>query len=437
MTSIPRRSITRTARLAALPLRFAGRAASGAAQRAVGVPAETVTATIRQRTAEHLFQTLGQLKAGAMKVGQMMSVLEVLLPDAVGAAYRAALARLQESAPPLPVGVVRDVLAAEFGAGWRADFRDFDPAAAAAASLGQVHRAVWRDGREVAVKVQYPGIRQALTADLDQISRLSALFRILHPTFEIKPIVAELRRRLTEELDYRLESRAQRTFAAAYADDDEIAVPRVVRASGRVLITEWIEGEPLATVIAAGSQEQRDRAGRLLATLHFSGPARAGLLHADPHPGNFRLLPDGRLGVLDFGAVARLPDGLPHELGALVCAAVDGDAPRTRAVMCDVGLLADDSKVTAEAALQYVRPALLPVFTDGFRFDRAWLRRQAVRMTASGRVERQVSRSLQLPPSYLLIHRVTLGTVAMLCQLEAAADYGTVIGRWLPGFAPA
>src|SRR5439155_9174539 len=320
-----------------------------------------------------------QRKAGAMKVGQMMSVLEVLLPDAVGAAYRAALARLQEAAPPLPGGVVRDVLAAEFGAGWRADFRDFDPAAAAAASLGQVHRAVWRDGREVAVKVQYPGIRQALTADLDQISRLSALFRILHPTFEIKPIVAELRRRLTEELDYRLESRAQRTFAAAYADDDEIAVPRVVRASGRVLITEWIEGEPLATVIAAGSQEQRDRAGRLLATLHFSGPARAGLLHADPHPGNFRLLPDGRLGVLDFGAVARLPGGHPEPVGRLTRLALDGDAEGVLTGRGGEGFVKPNADVDPQAVLGQRGPIVEPVFTDGFRFDRAWLRRQAVR----------------------------------------------------------
>src|SRR5690606_20953066 len=139
-------------------------------------------------------------------------------------------------------------------------------------------------------------------------------------------LLGELRERLAEELDYELEAEAQRTFAEAYAGDEEIYVPSVVAAAPQVLVTDWVDGTPLAKLIRDGEPEQRNRAGALLATLHFSAPPRCGLLHADPHPGNFRMLPDGRLGVVDFGAVARLPDGLPEPIGRLVRLALAGDA---------------------------------------------------------------------------------------------------------------
>jgi predicted unusual protein kinase regulating ubiquinone biosynthesis (AarF/ABC1/UbiB family) len=308
VTDIPRRAVSRTARLAALPLGFAGRAALGLGKRVTGMATEVISADVQQRTAEHLFSVLGQLKGGAMKFGQALSVFEAALPEELAGPYRAALTRLQEAAPPLPAASVHKVLAAQLGADWRRHFREFDDAPAAAASIGQVHRAVWKKGRggtPVAVKVQYPGAGPALLSDLTQLSRLAGLFRVLQPGLDIKPLLAELRARLTEELDYELEAEAQRAFAEAFADDPEILVPPVLAAAPRVLVTGWIDGDPLARIIASGTPEQRDLAGLRLATLHFSAPARAGLLHADPHPGNFRILPDGRLGVLDFGAVAR------------------------------------------------------------------------------------------------------------------------------------
>jgi predicted unusual protein kinase regulating ubiquinone biosynthesis (AarF/ABC1/UbiB family) len=179
-------------------------------------------------------------------------------------------------------------------AGRGASFAEFDDRPAAAASIGQVHRAVWHDGRRVVVKIQYPGVGKALISDFNQLSRFARLFSALMPGLEVKPLLAELRDRAAEELDYRREAAAQQAFAAAYAGDPDVCVPRVVCVSDHVLVTEWLDGIPLAKIITGGTAAQRNRAGILLTRFLFSGPARAGLLHADPHPGNFRLLAGGR-----------------------------------------------------------------------------------------------------------------------------------------------
>jgi len=435
MTEIPRRAVARTAKLAALPLGFAGRAALGLGKRMTGMAAEVISTDLQQRTAEHLFSVLGQLKGGAMKFGQALSVFEAALPDDLAGPYRAALTKLQEAAPPLPAATVHKVLAEELGKTWRRKFKEFDDSPAAAASIGQVHRAVWKDGRAVAVKIQYPGAGQALISDLTQLGRLATMFKAIHPGMDIKPLLAELRARITEELDYEMEAAAQASFAAAYADDPDIFVPSVIAASGRTLVTEWLDGTPLSSVIADGGAAERDAAGHRLAVLHFSAPARAGLLHADPHPGNFRILPDGRLGVLDFGAVARLPDGHPEPVGRLTRLALAGDADGVVEGLRDEGFIRADLKIDAQAVLDYLVPMLAPITCDEFHFTRAWLRGEAARVANPRSPAFALGRQLTLPPSYLLVHRVTLGSIGVLCQLEAKAPYRSVVERWLPGFA--
>jgi predicted unusual protein kinase regulating ubiquinone biosynthesis (AarF/ABC1/UbiB family) len=435
VTDIPRNAVGRTARLAALPLGFAGRAALGLGKRVTGVAGDVISAEIQQRTADQLFKVLGQLKGGAMKMGQAMSVFEAALPEEIAGPYRAALTKLQEAAPPMPAGSVHKVLAAELGPRWRQRFRELDDNPAAAASIGQVHRAIWKDGREVAVKIQYPGAGEALISDLNQLSRLGGMFRVVQPGLEIKPLIAEMRTRIAEELDYELEAAAQKAFAKAYADDEEILVPRVVAASPRVLVTEWIGGTPLARIIASGAAEDRDLAGLRMATLVFSAPPRAGLLHADPHPGNFRLLEDGRLGVLDFGAVARMPTGHPEPLGRLTRLAIAGRADDVLEGLRAEGFIRGDVDVHAQEVLDFVTPILEPLTTEEFQFSRAWLRREATRLANPRGPAFQLSRNLNLPPAYMLIHRVTLGSIGVLCQLEAKAHYRGVAERWLPGFA--
>ncbi|MFI7244180.1 ABC1 kinase family protein [Streptomyces qinglanensis] len=444
MSDLPRKAVTRTAKLAALPLGFAGRSAWGLGKRLGGLSADLVGQELQQRTAEQLFKVLGELKGGAMKFGQALSVFESALPDELAGPYRATLTRLQEAAPPMPAGTVHKVLEEELGQEWREHFAEFDDKPAAAASIGQVHRAVWHDGREVAVKVQYPGAGEALVSDLTQLSRFARLLGPLIPGMDIKPLIAELRERVAEELDYGLEAEAQRTYAEEYEADEDVVVPHVVHQADRVLVSEWLEGVPLSQVIADGSQEERDRAGRLLSRFLFSGPVRTGLLHADPHPGNFRLVPgdtgtsaDWRLGVLDFGTVDRLPEGLPPTIGEVLRMMLDGDAETAYALLREEGFVKKEIELEPEAVREYLLPIVEPACVEEFAFSRDWMRGQAARIADPRSAAHQLGRQLNLPPSYLLIHRVTLSTIGVLCQLGATVRMRHDMETWVPGFAPA
>ena len=437
MDDLPRRAAARTVRLAGLPLGYAGRATLGLGRRIGGRPAEIVAAEVQARTAEQMFKVLGELKGGAMKFGQALSVFEAALPENLAGPYRETLTKLQEAAPPLPASSVHRVLVRELGTDWRDLFLSFDDRPAAAASIGQVHRAVWADGRDVAVKVQYPGAGDALMSDLTQIGRMSRLVSMIMPGLDVKPLVAELKARVAEELDYRLEAANQAVFAAAFEGDDDIRVPQVVHGTGQVLVGEWVDGLPLSRVIAEGTRAQRDRAGLLLTRFLFLGPARAGLLHADPHPGNFRLGDDGRLVVLDYGAVNRLPDGLPAPIGPLLRGAVDGDAQGVLDGLRSEGFVRANVDLDAARLLGYLDPILEPAREASFRFTRAWLRSQAVRVGDPRSPAYSTGLQLNLPPEYLLMHRVTAGTIGILCQLEAEGRWRAELERLLPGFAPA
>jgi predicted unusual protein kinase regulating ubiquinone biosynthesis (AarF/ABC1/UbiB family) len=435
MSDIPRWAISRGAKLASLPLGVAGRATIGLGKRIGGRPAELVATELQARTAEQLFRVLGELKGGAMKFGQALSVFEAALPEDLAGPYRSALTKLQEAAPPMPPSTVHKVLTRGLGADWRSLFAEFSDSPAAAASIGQVHRARWQDGRDVAVKLQYPGAGAALLSDLNQLARVARLFAVVNPGLDVKPLIAELKARVAEELDYSLEAGSQAAFAAAYDGDPDILVPHVVHAGDGVLVTEWVDGTPLSAIIRDGTAEQRDRAGLLFVRFLFSGPARARLLHADPHPGNFRLTADGRLAVLDYGAVNRLPDGLPGPIGPLVRLALDGRAEDVLAALRAEGFVRPDVDVDAQAVLDYLTPMLEPLRAESFQFTRAWLRREAVRVTDPRSPANALGRQLNLPPTYLLIHRVTLGGIGVLCQLGTAASFRSEMQRWVPGFA--
>ncbi|MCK2237350.1 MULTISPECIES: AarF/ABC1/UbiB kinase family protein [unclassified Crossiella] len=435
MTEIPRRAVARTAKLASLPLGVAGRVAAGWGKRLVGRSAEEISAEMSAKTAEQLFAVLGQLKGGAMKFGQALSVFEAAIPEEMAAPYREALTKLQSAAPALPAKTVHRVLAEQLGSGWAKRFTEFSDEPAAAASIGQVHRAVWHDGREVAVKVQYPGADEALLADLRQLERFSRLFQAVVPGMEVKPLLTELRERMVEELDYRNEATNQRTFATAFAGDERVLVPRVVASAPRVMVTEWVTGTPLSAIIRDGERVERNEVGGRLAEFHFSAPARTGLLHADPHPGNFLVLPDGRLCVLDFGACAQLPDGLPETLGVVTRLALEGRSDDMLDRLRGEGFIRPDAELSAEDVLAYLGPFVDPLRTDQFHFTRSWLQGQAERISDLRGPDFRTGRSLNLPPQYLLIHRVTFGSIGILCQLDAETSLLDIVTRWQPGFA--
>ncbi len=437
MAKLPRNALTRSVRMAALPAAFAGRTALGFGKRVGGKSAEIVAAELQARTAEQMFKVLGELKGGAMKLGQAMSIFEAALPEDFAGPYRAALTKLQDAAPPLPAEAIHKILTDELGVDWRTKFLEFADQPAAAASIGQVHKATWHDGRVVAVKVQYPGADKALISDLNQMARMGKLFASWIPGLDIKPLLDELRDRAVDELDYLHESQNQRAFAIAFEGDPEFVIPHILVAAPHVLVSEWIDGTALSSIIKNGSQAERDAAGVLYERFLLSGPSRAGLLHADPHPGNFRITPDGRLGVLDFGACASLPDGLPSAMGSLLRIAQLGDAQTVIEGLRAEGFIKPNIEVDAEQVLGYLEPFVDPARYEEFTFSRDWMREQFTRMNDMRNPDFAVGLKLNLPPSYALIHRVWLGCIGVLCQLGATVPMRAELTRWVPDFTAA
>ncbi|AYY11959.1 AarF/ABC1/UbiB kinase family protein [Actinobacteria bacterium YIM 96077] len=434
MSELPRKAISRAARLASLPLGAASRATLDFGKRLGGQSSELVSAEAQRRTAEQVFKVLGELKGGAMKFGQTLSVLESALPEELIGPYRDTLTRLQEAAPPMPTSTVHEVLEENLGRHWQKLFVSFDDDPAAAASIGQVHRAVWHDGRDVAVKIQYPGADDALRSDLNQVSRLGRTIGSMFPGIDAKALVEELHDRMLEELDYRLEADAQEGFAHAYDGDDEFAVPRLVHGAQHVLVSEWLDGTPLSEIISTGTQEERDRVGLLYVRFLFSGPERAGLLHADPHPGNYRITPDGRLGVLDYGAVARFPEGLPSSIGRLIRRALDGETDEMLEGLREEGFVRPHIDVDPQGLYEYLAPFLEPARHETFHFNRAWMREQFNRINDPRRPGYTIGLKLNVPPAYLLVHRVWLGGIGVLSQLDCEGPFRAEFERWVPGF---
>ncbi|PAY22333.1 ABC transporter ATP-binding protein [Dietzia natronolimnaea] len=435
MSELPRTSSRRAARLAGLPLGIAGRAAGSLGRRALGRSDGGLTEELADQAADQVFAVLGELKGGAMKVGQALSVFEAGMPDKYAGPFREALTKLQAEAPPLPPAEVERVLDTQLGLRWRERFAEFNTSAAAAASIGQVHRAVWSDGREVAVKVQYPGADEALRSDLRQLRRLAPLLRPLTPGTDVKGIIDELYDSAVAELDYRGEADTQRVFAAAFRDDPQIHVPAVLASAPKVLVTEWAEGRTLGRIAAGGTQDERNRAGELLAEFQFCSPTRARMMHGDPHPGNFLLADDGRMVVLDFGASLPLPEGMPAALTSMMRLALAGQAEELVALMARSGYVGRGGVDPADA-MSFLDPFIAPMRTAEFHFDREWLQGiMAVYGDVSGR-EFRTSRSFTLPRDYVLIHRVLSASVGMLCQLEATAPYREIVHRWMPEIFP-
>ncbi len=412
---------------------MAGRATVGVGRRLLGESADSVDADLRERAALQLFKVLGELKGGAMKFGQALSLFEAVLPDDIAEPFRQQLTRLQDAAPPMPVSRVEAVMSDELGPGWRTLFSSFGRRPAAAASIGQVHRAVWAaTGQAVAVKIQYPGAEAALRSDLLQISRLSSVVAPLAGGIDIKALTEELSARVMEEVDYLAEAATQAKAATAFAGDSMLAVPQVFEASRRVLVSEWLEGRPLRTAVEA-DQAERNRIGLAYVTALFAGPKRAGVLHGDPHPGNFLVMPDGRLGVIDWGLAAQLPTGLPTAMGQMIRTALDGDAERVAQGLRELGFVTRD--VSAADLLSYLAPFVEPARQEEFHFTREWMRSQYERIGQDSRGPDSVAMTLNVPPVYALIHRVWLGGIAVLSQLDVRARFADVLTDYLPGFA--
>jgi predicted unusual protein kinase regulating ubiquinone biosynthesis (AarF/ABC1/UbiB family) len=437
VTDIKRGGAARNAKLASLPVGIAGRAALGFGKRLTGKSRDEVNAEMMEKAANQLFTVLGELKGGAMKVGQALSVMEAAVPEQFGEPYREALTKLQKDAPPLPAAKVHRVLDSQLGTKWRDRFVSFDDTPIASASIGQVHKGVWSDGREVAIKIQYPGADEALRADLKTMKRMVSVFKQLSPGADVQGVVDELIERTEMELDYRLEAENQRAFAKAYKDHPHFVVPAIVASAPKVVIAEWMEGIPLSKIIREGTVEQRDLMGTRLFELTYDAPRRLEMMHGDAHPGNFMLLPDDKMGVIDFGAVAPMPGGLPIELGEAVRYAIAKDYDRLLPTMEKVGFIQKGEQVSHRELDDMLRQYVDPFEVEVFHYTRKWLQRMTVMNMTPDRAAGQLkaARQMDIPAKLAIPMRVIASNVAISCQLDAHIPAKALALELIPGFA--
>jgi predicted unusual protein kinase regulating ubiquinone biosynthesis (AarF/ABC1/UbiB family) len=406
-------------------LRLAGR---GAARYAVSAP-KLFAAAGEQRqelrndlalqTAEDVAVTLGSMKGVLMKLGQMASYVD----DGLTPQVRRTLSRLQDSVPPMSQELAAGVIAEELGGPPEQVFAKWDPEPIAAASIGQVHRAITHDGRAVAVKVQYPGVAETMAADLRNVSMMRRMLRVTAPAQDVDSLVAELRDRVTEELDYRREADNQRELARYFAGHPTIMIPAVVDelSTRRVVTSELAVGARFAE-LADWSQHERDLAGETIYRFVFRSLYEAHAFNGDPHPGNYLFHGDGKVTFLDFGLVKRFTD---DDLQPLMRMARDlcvrGDPEAFRASMVKAGFLLPDAPLSTETIVDH-----MAVFYDTIREP------GPLTMTgdyASAVVHRffdvrsPVANYARIPQSYVILQRINLGLFALLGELSATADW--------------
>jgi predicted unusual protein kinase regulating ubiquinone biosynthesis (AarF/ABC1/UbiB family) len=424
----------RTARIAGLVALLTARSGATAVRARFDSDPARLRRDARARNAASLRGTLGGMKGGALKAGQLLSTVDSLFPPDPERTWTDALTSLQESNPPLPWSRVEPELARGLGPRWRASVAEVDTVPVAAASLGQVHRATWHDGRDVAIKVQYPFARDVLLSDLRALGTSLRVAGAVVPGLVAAPLVGELRLRAGEELDYFHEATAQRDVAAAFAGSEEYAVPDVVEVGDGVLVTEWLEGGPLVEATRLGEAE-RSRIAERYQRFALLAPQRARWLHADPHPGNFRVTPDGRLGVLDFGAVVAMPGGLPRSFGELVRAFADGGSgPDLEGALRAAGLVAPGRRIDVASLGAVMSPFSEPSRHDEFHFSPRWLRSCFARDEAARDPDYSAALGLTLRPEQLMTQRVWLGVIGVLCRLDVTIPVRPVMAELLPGF---
>jgi predicted unusual protein kinase regulating ubiquinone biosynthesis (AarF/ABC1/UbiB family) len=380
---------------------------------------EELLATMEVRSAEQIAEYLGDMKGALMKLGQIASFLDEGLPEP----YREALATLQADAPPMSSALAADMVKSELGALPTAIFRRWDPTPLAAASIGQVHRAVTPEGREVAVKVQYPGVAAAIESDLANTEMLARLLPMIFPSLDAKILATELRDRLAEELDYTHEAANQRRFSDIYRDHPFIHIPEVVGefSTGRILTTEMATGVRFADVERWSSRE-RDLAGETLFRFVFRGINRLGVFNGDPHPGNYLFRPGGHVTFLDFGLVKEFSPSETAVFHQLIDTMVlRGDGEGYRRAIETVGLLRPDPSISTDDVVAYFGHYYDLVNSRGRRTVEHEYASEMVRRVLD--TKSPVAKAISLPSMFVIVQRINLGLYALLARLGATADW--------------
>ena len=387
------------------------------------------------KSAERLVKVLGSMRGAAMKVGQTLSAVDLgLVPEEIRPQFQE-IPSLQHDAEPVPFASVRKVIERELEAPLRESFAGFDDEPIAAASIGQVHRAVLDDGRAVAVKVQYPGIAEAIHSDMQNLRLGLKLLNVIAPGIDTGAIADEIRERICDELDYELEAANHRAMARTYRGHPFIVVPDVVSrlCRERVIVSELVEAHRFSAARTWGA-EQRDRLGEILIRFYINGPLRHRLLNGDPHPGNSLFFDDGRVAFLDFGFFKRLPDAEVEQMIASTRATYDGDAAALFKVISGLGALPPDERLAEPflASYQAIFGWLLvdhPVKVDASATG--GMMRAYNDMRRADGLDR-----LTLPAEHFVMMRAVMLLIGLLGQLQATGSWLDLAREWLFGEEP-
>jgi len=400
-----------------------------------------------EELAANLAAVLGEMKGAAMKLGQLLSFVDLDLPPEVRSAYHDALASLRDDAPAFDADAIEAVLTEEYGLPPEEVFASFDRTPLAAASIGQVHAATLQDGREVVVKVQYPGVAEAVRADLDNASAFAPLGRLVAQNQEIEPLLEELRERIDDELDYERESQYQRAFALRYRDHPFIHIPDIIGelCRPRVLVSERIHGTRFNSFVEQADEADRQRVGEIIFRYAFGSIGRFRLFNGDPHPGNY-LIEEGaaldgglRVAFLDYGSVKMFTRERYAWMRAIEEAMATGERDTAIAVLRDAGFLPARAEVDEDRVFAWFQLYTRPVLAEQpFTFTSAFAS-EVIRSTTDPRDPfSDMLRRLNLPSDYLLLNRIQWGLNSVLGQLEACGDWRAIRDEYiLDGAAPA
>jgi predicted unusual protein kinase regulating ubiquinone biosynthesis (AarF/ABC1/UbiB family) len=438
---IPKSRVARTARIARL--------AAGQGTRRLGTQAANLTRDERGRqvalerrhleAAEQIVAALGTMKGAAMKLGQVLSFLDVgLVPEPYRDEFQRKLGELRDAAPNVRFSDMRKVIESELEAPLEETFGELDETPVAAASIGQVYRARLHDGREVAVKVQYPGVAQAVRADMQNLGMILRLMKQIAPGLDVKSTAEEVRNRIGEELDYELEAQNQRSLARIFRGHPFIVVPDVMTVLSRekVIVTEFVRGAGF-DAIKEYDQATRDRVGEIVFRFFFGCMYRHHQFSGDPHPGNFMLMPDGRVAFIDFGLFKVMPKELIELELACQRAGHEGDGERLHAIWAETGFLAQPDRFRPDKLLAQFRDATWwYVLDDEIALEPEIATQVLIDMSDPRSEHFGQMRHETLPADHLFGRRVEMLTLAVLSQLRCRANFHRIAREWMYGDAP-
>lgn len=417
------------------PARLAGSAAArwAVAHLAFGERRQARKKRAMLRTAEDVTRTMGEMKGAVMKVGQVLSLMSGVLPDEMASQ----LASLQSNAPPMSYELVKQVFLEEYGEPPEHLFRKFQREPFAAASIGQVHRAELRDGSPVAVKVQYPGVREAIDHDLANVGMMIKLGGLVARGLDAGTIVKDLEAGIRAELDYTREATWQRRFANAFEGHGFVRVPRVFDelSRERVLVQEYLKGRPFAAALEL-PQAERDRLGEMIYRFCFGSLYRHGLFNGDPHPGNYLLLDDGTIGFVDYGCVAEFDQATLEGFMRLIRALNAGDLEGWRAATEAIGILLPNAPFTTEQLYEHMHWYWAPILEERVRFTRDLATEMVRRNTMTTGLGGQINRHCNVPGGMVFLTRINFGLAGLLAALNADGPWRAIVKEYVDGDPP-